>query len=53
MDDLLKEYEQSIKRKHSISFTPKYEEAFKPNVSNTLFIAIAEKVVEKLEWDLV
>lgn len=53
MDNFLKEYEQSIKRKHSISFTPKYEEEFKPNVSNTLFIAIAEKVVEKLEWDLV
>lgn len=53
MDDIYKNYEKTIKKKHSINFTPKYREEFKVSINETLFVAIAEKVVENLDWDLV
>jgi hypothetical protein len=53
MDELFKNYEKTIKIKHSVNFTPKYKEEFKTSVNNILFVAIAEKAVEKLGWDLV
>ena len=53
MEENLKNYEKAIKKKHSVNFTPKYNEEFRTSVNNTLFIAIAEKAIEKLEWDLV
>lgn len=53
MEDAFKIYEKSIEKKHSVNFTPKYSEEFRTSVSNTLFVAIAEKTVEKLEWDFV
>lgn len=53
MDEFFKNYEKTIKKKHSVNFTPKYKEEFRTSISNTLFVAIAEKTFEKLEWDLV
>ena len=53
MDAILKNYEKTIKTKHSVSFTPKYKEEFTTSVNNATFIAIAEKTIEKLDWDLV
>ena len=53
MEENIKNYEKAIKKKHSVNFTPKYKEEFRTSVNNTLFIAIAEKTIEKLEWDLV
>jgi hypothetical protein len=53
MDDNLKNYEKTIRKKHSVNFTPKYKEEFRTSVNNTVFVAIAEKTVEKLGWDLV
>lgn len=53
MEDIFKNYEKTIKKKHSINFTPKYKEEFRTSVNNTIFIAIAEKTIEKLDWDLV
>lgn len=53
MEDNFKNFEKTIKKKHSISFTPKYKEEFKTPVNETLFIAIAEKTFEKLGWDIV
>ncbi|MBL7788766.1 MAG: hypothetical protein JNL75_02900 [Chitinophagales bacterium] len=53
MENIFKDYEKTIKKKHSIAFTPNYKEEFKTTVNNTLFVAIAEIVVEKLGWDLV
>ena len=49
----LKNYEQSIKRKHSFAWTPKFEEEFHTNLNKTLVIAIATITFEKLEWDVV
>ncbi|MBP1167152.1 hypothetical protein JOE44_004036 [Chryseobacterium sp. PvR013] len=53
MEGIFKSYEETITRKHSIGFTPKYKEEFRTFVNETLFVAIAEKTVEKLGWDLV
>lgn len=53
MEDIFKNYEKTIKKKHSINFTPKYKEEFRTSVTNTLFVAIAEKAVAKLGWDLI
>jgi hypothetical protein len=53
MDDIFKNYEKTIKKSHSVNFTPKYKEEFRTSVNKTLFVAIAEKAVEKLGWDLV
>lgn len=53
MDNIFKNYEKTIKKKHSVNFIPKYKEEFRTSVNNTLFVAISEKAVEKLGWDLV
>lgn len=53
MDDIFKNYEKTIKKKHSVNFTPKYKEEFKTSVNKIIFVAIAEKAVEKLGWNLV
>lgn len=53
MDEIFKNYEKTIKKKHSVSFTPKYKEEFRTSVNKTLFVAIAEKAIEKLGWILV
>ncbi|UTX46725.1 hypothetical protein [Chryseobacterium sp. MA9] len=53
MEDIFRNYEETISRKHSIGFTPKYKEEFRTFVNETLFIAIAEKAFEKLHWDVV
>lgn len=53
MEEIFKNYEKTIKKKHSVNFTPKYKEEFRTNVNKTLFVAIAEKTIEKLGWDLV
>ncbi|UKB83377.1 hypothetical protein LF887_20550 [Chryseobacterium sp. MEBOG06] len=53
MEEIFKKYEKTIPRKHSISFSPKYKEEFRTFVNETLFIAIAEKTFEKLDWDIV
>ncbi|MCD9617240.1 hypothetical protein [Chryseobacterium gleum] len=53
MENIFKNYEKTITRKHSIGFTPKYKEEFRTFVNEVLFIAIAEKTFEKLGWDIV
>lgn len=53
MENNFKNFEESIKKKHSINFTPKYKEEFKTSVNEILFIAISEKTFEKLDWDIV
>lgn len=53
MEEKFINYEKTIKRKHSINFTPTYTEEFKTYLNNTLFINIAEKTFEKLQWDVI
>jgi hypothetical protein len=53
MEESFKNFEETIKKKHSINFTPKYKEEFKTPVNEILFIGIAEKTFEKLDWDIV
>ena len=53
MEEIFKNYEKTIKKKHRVNFTPKFKEEFRTNVSNTLFVVIAEKTIERLGWDLI
>jgi hypothetical protein len=53
MENIFKNYEETISRKHSIGFTPTYKEEFRTFINQTLFVAIAEKTFEKLRWDVV
>lgn len=53
MEEHFKHYEKTIKKQHSINFTPKYTEEFTTKVNSTLFVAIAVKAVERIGWDLV
>ncbi len=47
------EFEKQITKKHSFSFTPKYKETFKTTVKPRIFVEIAVKAFETLEWDVV
>ena len=53
MEESLKVYEKTIDKKHGFGFTPKFEEEFRTNLNEKVFIPIAEKTIEKLHWDLV
>lgn len=47
------EFEKQIKKKHSFNFTPKYKETFKTTVKPRIFVEIAIRTFEALEWDVV
>jgi hypothetical protein len=53
MEESLKTYEKTIEKKHSFGWTPKFEEEFRTNLSEKTFILVAEKAIEKLNWDIV
>jgi len=53
MTEDLKKYESTINKKHSIAWTPKYEEEFRANLNRSVFIPIVIKTFEKIGWDLV
>lgn len=53
MTEELKNYEKSIKKKHSFAWTPSYQESFVTEIEQKLFVPIVLKVLEKLEWDIV
>jgi hypothetical protein len=53
MDKIYQDFENSIKRKHSFRFTPKYVEEFSVRLKPRTFVEIAIKVFEKLDWDFV
>ncbi|KFF04365.1 hypothetical protein [Flavobacterium reichenbachii] len=52
MEENLKIYEKTIKKKHSFA-SPKFTEEFRTALSKTVFIPIAEKTISKLDWDIV
>jgi len=49
----LKQYEKSIKKKHSFNWTPKFEEEIRTDLNKTVIIPIVVKTFEKLGWDLI
>ncbi|TFV95644.1 hypothetical protein E4S40_05330 [Algoriphagus kandeliae] len=53
MTEDLKQYEKSIKKKHSFSWTPKFEEEIRTDLNKTVIIPIVVKTFEKLGWDLI
>ncbi len=53
MTEALKQYEKSIRKKHSFNWTPKFEAEIKTDLNKAIVIAVVTKVFEKLGWDLV
>ncbi|NRB59280.1 MAG: hypothetical protein HRU50_04975 [Winogradskyella sp.] len=54
MNKALKEFESSIKKKHSFHWwEPNHEEDFRTHLQQHIFIAIVLKTFEILEWDIV
>lgn len=53
MNNDFEEFEKQIKKKHSFGFTPKYKETFKTTVKPRIFVEIAIKAFEALEWGVV
>ncbi len=53
MNDELKAFEKTLKKKHSVRFTPKYEETITTSLPVTVFSHVVAKVFETLEWDVV
>ena len=52
MKEDLRIYEQSIKSKSCFGWTPKYEETFRTQLSEIVFIPIAQEAIKNLGWDL-
>lgn len=53
MTEEFKKYENTITKKHSFGWTPKYEEDFRTQLNKVLFGAISVQTFEKLGWDIV
>ncbi len=53
MEEKFKVYEKTVKKKHSFNWTPNYKEEFRTSLNKIVFIPIVEKVLQKLDWDLV
>lgn len=53
MEESLKIHEKTIVTKHSFGWTPKFEEEFRTTLNEKVFLPIAEKTIEKLNWDIV
>jgi hypothetical protein len=52
MEKRFQDFEDSIKKRHSIRFTPKYVETFSVKLKPRTFIEIAAKTFEELRWDV-
>jgi hypothetical protein len=53
MNEELKKYESTIKKKHSFNWTPKFEEEIRTDLNKTVIIPIVIQTFEKLGWDLI
>ncbi len=53
MNEELKNYEKSIKKKHSFAWTPNYQESFATKIEQEYFLSVVLKTLEKLEWNSV
>ncbi len=54
MTEEFRRYEQNIKKKHRFSFwSLKYQEQFRTNLNQTVFIPIAVQTFEKLGWTVI
>jgi hypothetical protein len=54
MEQKYQDFQKTIKKKHSVNFTPKYKEIIPVSLSDSrLLVEVAVKTVEALEWELV
>lgn len=54
MDQKYLDFQKTIKKKHSVNFTPKYKETIAVSLSDSRLLAeVAVKIIEALEWELI
>ena len=53
MEENLIAYEKTIDKKSSFGWDPKFEEEFRTDLNEKVFIPIVEQIFERLDWDLV
>jgi len=53
MDPIYKDFEKSIKTKHSFGWTPKYKTTIETTLKKELVTEVASRVFEKLGWELI
>ena len=53
MEESLKTHEKTIDKKHSFGWTPKFEQEFRTNLNEKVFIPIVEETFKKLNWYIV
>lgn len=53
MDQKYQDFQKTIKKKHSVNFTPKYKETIPVSLSDSrLLVEIAVKAMEALDWEV-
>lgn len=52
MEQKYLDFEDSIKRVHSLNFTPSFQENFNVKLKPRTFVEIATMVIEELDWEL-
>jgi len=52
MEQRFKDFEKTIKGKHSIRFTPRYQEVFSVSLKPRTFLEIAAKTAASLDWEV-
>ena len=54
MEQKYLDFQETIKKRHSVNFTPKYKETIPVSLSDSrLLVEVAVKTVEALEWELI
>jgi hypothetical protein len=53
MDQLYKDFEKTIKTKHSFAFTPKFKATINTTLKKELVTEVASLAFKKLEWDVI
>jgi hypothetical protein len=53
MEQTYKDFEKTIKTKHSFRWTPRYKDSLQTTIKVELVTELAAKVFEKLDWDVV
>ena len=54
MNQKYQDFQKTIKKKHSVNFTPKYKETIQVSLSDSrLLLEVAVKTIEALDWELI
>lgn len=53
MEQIYRDFEKTIKTKHSFGWTPKYKTTIDTTIRKNLITEVSSKVFEKLDWDVI